>query len=64
MSNSQTNLQIIANYRNVMQRFWSIIVGSFLPKTKKDLSVWAGPFHYIIEFNYSSTAACAAAYEN
>ena len=28
---------------------------------KRDLPKRAGPFHYIREFNYSSTAACAAA---
>ena len=44
-----------------MQRFLSIIFGSFLPKSKKDLPKRTGPLNLYQCDNYSSTAACAAA---
>ncbi len=44
-----------------MRRFCLQNVESILEDTKKDLPKRTGPFHYIREFNYSSTAACAAA---
>ncbi len=44
-----------------MRRFCLQNVESILEDTKKDLSKRTGPFYYIREFNYSSTAAWAAA---
>ena len=44
-----------------MRRFCLQNVKSILGDTKKDLPKRTGPFHYIREFIYSSTAACAAA---
>ena len=44
-----------------MRRFCLQNVESILGDTKKDLPKRTGPFHYIREFIYSSTAACAAA---
>jgi len=43
-----------------MRRFCLQNVESILGVTKRDLSERTGPFHYIRELNYSSTAACAA----
>ena len=43
-----------------MRRFCLQNVESILGDTKKDLPKRTGPFHYIREFNYSSTVACEA----
>ena len=47
-----------------MRRFCLQNVESILGDTKKDLPKRTGPFHYIRELIYSSTAACAAANGN
>ena len=44
-----------------MRRFCLQNVERILGDTKKDLPKRTGPFHYIREFNYSSTVACEAA---
>ena len=44
-----------------MRRFSLQNVESILGYTKRDLPKRTGPFYYIGEYYYSSTAACAAA---
>jgi len=44
-----------------MRRYCLPNVKGILGDTKRDLPKRTGPFHYIREYNYSSTTACAAA---